>query len=195
MAARTCAGLNQLCFSPQAARTRDGADTFRAPLRPHWHAGCRNASVAPKRLRLISQPVMNTIKQKLIFRSLILAEFVFTLADIIVGLHGRNQYPEQVQKVHTALLLQFYGSYIKPLLVLGIFLATFKVFSGIGLFFYWKPAKWIYILSTISVIFCNAVLTPGIETLWEDIFGTLSLCTGVWIIAMLSYAEIKKEFL
>ena len=135
------------------------------------------------------------MNQRLIFRSLILTEFVFTLTDIIVGLHGRNQYPEQVQKVHTALLLQFYGSYIKHLLVLGIFLAVLNFFSGIGLFSFWKPAKWIYILSTISVIFCDAVLTPGIETLWEDIFGTLSLCTGVWIIAMLSYAEIKKKFL
>ena len=135
------------------------------------------------------------MKQKLIFRSLILAELVFVIADIIAGRYGRSQFPEQAQKVHTALLLQFYGSYIKPLLVLGIFLAIFKVFSGIGIFFFWKPAKWLYILSTISVIICNAVLTPGIETLWEDIFGTLSLCTAVWIIAMLRYAEIKKELL
>ena len=135
------------------------------------------------------------MNQRIVLRSLVVAEFLFTLADIFVARYEHGQFSGQVRQIHTDLILNFYGPFIKPLLIWGILLATLKALSGIGIFFFWKPAKTVYIISTIFVIICNTVLTPGIETLWQDIFGTLSLCVGVWIIAMLRYSEIKKEFL
>ena len=77
-----------------------------------------------------------------------------------------------------------------------VFLITFglSVISSIGMFFFWRLARDIYLVSSVSLILLVPHLGPTVESGIVTMFDGLDMLLCGVVISLAYFSEIKNEF-
>jgi energy-coupling factor transporter transmembrane protein EcfT len=129
-----------------------------------------------------------------LLRILIVAEVVVVVLIFVSSSIFGPSLPEQLRAYNDRPL----GNPFAPRLllegVLGILVLIVALVSRIGLFFFWRPARPLYLASGIGNLLMTVLNGPSVNAAWSEMFDGLSAIIYGIILALIYFSSLRDLY-
>ena len=133
-----------------------------------------------------------------VFRILVVAEILLSIAVIVSDVVTRHQLPEELQQFHWTGGENTTDPEMRAsdwvLAFGGLSLVALGMVSLIGLLFLWRPARLLYTVTYILAFPLVLMAGPSVSTAMTETLGEMSSFLGGMIWALLYFSPIKERF-
>lgn len=135
-----------------------------------------------------------TMPSKGFLRTLIVAEFALTIIGAVVSLLTEPLLPEPLRdflaaestaEVTAREIIMFAAAI--PLLIL-------LLVSSIGLFFFWRPARILYVITIAAGLLVAPFFGPYVDAGWGTTFGDAAMIVSGVILALIYFSPLKDLY-
>ena len=131
---------------------------------------------------------------KTTLRTLIIAQFVLGIASIVSSELAASSLPDALRVASEHSEYDFSPAVLQTLLVIFILFVVLAVISWIGLFVFWRPARFLYFITVILLLLPTLLGGPHVGTgLSAMLAETVSIITGI-ILALIYFSPLKELY-
>lgn len=131
---------------------------------------------------------------KAFLRTLIVAEIALLIIGLVVSLLTESSLPEplrafldaEAKAEMTAKEMMMFAATI-PLLIL-------LLVSSVGLFFFWRPARSLYLIATVAGLLLAPFFGPYVDAGWATAFDEAAILVSGVILALIYFSPLKDLY-
>jgi hypothetical protein len=132
--------------------------------------------------------------QKTKLRVFVCIEAACIICTLILAIFGDGLLPAELREYEQSASKSSFKvtDCIRAALLLVLLPAALT--ATIGLFFSWRPARFLFLWTRAVVVLCSPLFAPSVDSGWGDLFdGAAILVAGV-VIGMLYFSELKDLY-
>jgi hypothetical protein len=129
-----------------------------------------------------------------LLRTLIVAEFVLGIVSIVVSLLTESSLPEPLQTYLAEEAEADITTRDIVMLATGIPLLILLLVSSIGLFSFWRPARILYVITTVVGLLGMPFFGPYVDSGWGAMFEEAAIIISGMILAMIYFSPVKDLY-
>lgn len=124
-------------------------------------------------------------------RLLILACIAFGAGSLVVDRATQDSLPSGLREFYYS---GFFDQHPALAIGMGIVFVGLMVFSWIGLWFFWNPARYTYAVALTVTWITTPLLGPSVSTAWGGTLEETSTMADGAILLMIFFGDQRKEF-
>jgi hypothetical protein len=127
-------------------------------------------------------------------RTLIVAEVVLGIISVVVSLLTESSLPEPLQAfLHAESEVEATGRGM-VMLAAAIPLIILLLVSSIGLFFFWRPARFLYLIAIAGGLLLTPFFGPYVDAGWGATFEEAAIIISGVILALVYFSPLKDLY-
>jgi hypothetical protein len=131
---------------------------------------------------------------KTLLRTLIVAEIALGIISIVVSLVTESSLPEPLRAFLEVDSEADVTAQEMVLLAVAIPLIGLLLVSSIGLFFFWRPARILYLITMIVGLLLTPFFGPYVDAGWGTMFEDAAVIISGVILALVYFSPLKGSY-
>jgi hypothetical protein len=127
-------------------------------------------------------------------RTLIVGEIVLGIVSIVVSLLTRSSLPEPLRAFLDAESKAEMTAGVLSLLATTIWLIILSLVASIGLFFFWRPARILYLIAVAANLLLTPFSGPYVDAGWGTTFLQAGFIVSGFILALIYFSPLKDLY-
>ncbi|GMU20107.1 MAG: hypothetical protein AMXMBFR13_02070 [Phycisphaerae bacterium] len=129
-----------------------------------------------------------------LLRTLIVAEIGIGIISIVVSLFTESMLPEPLRAFLEAESEAEITAREMVMIAAAIPLIILLLVSSIGLFFFWRPARILYLLTVVLGLAMTPLLGPYVDSGWATTFEEIAVIISGVILALVYYSPLRDLY-
>ena len=162
-----------------------------SPQNPN-NALFQSAGIAYRALR--ANGSRRTMPSKVFLRTLIAAEVALCIISVVVSLLTESALPDPLRAFLDAEAKAEMAARDMMLFAAATPLFILLVVSSVGLFFFWRPARILYLIDTVAGLVVAPFFGPYVDAGWGTALGEVATIVSGVILALIYFSPLKDLY-